>query len=51
MNADYGPIGLGSKWNNADEFLRGFSAQLNVGDICLIFQEGCFWNGVLKGLG
>ena len=34
MKIDFGPIGFGSKWNNADEVWNGFVAQVNAAKIC-----------------
>lgn len=34
MKLDYGPIGLGSKWNNEDEIWNGFVKQLNTVKVC-----------------
>lgn len=49
MKLEYGPIGFGSKWNNEEEFWKGFSAQLNVLENCGK-GKGCYVNEMYKKL-
>lgn len=42
MKVEFGPIGLGKKWNNETEFWKEFTKQLNIVKICDSGQSGCF---------
>lgn len=42
MKVDFGPIGLGSKWNNETEFWNAFVKQLNTVKVCNTGSSGCF---------
>ena len=59
MKPDYGPVGYGTKWNDAaifwmgekKDYREGFVSNLNVVKACLPNEKGCNWSGVPKQLG
>ena len=50
MKVDFGPIGFGTKWNDPEEFWKGFVAQMNVVEDCGKIKNGCWYNYPVKQL-
>ena len=58
MKPDYGPVGYGTKWNDAETFWKGenkdykegFVSQLNIVKSCTPGEKGCFWDGIPRQL-